>query len=81
MQDVHHVNSAKLERYLFLLTVLEENLAEYEDIKTDLNEVRVQTSATYEYRPQRGTSTDLSEVRVLTYHDKLRVLTSTSYEY
>ena len=49
MQDVHHVNSAKLERYLFLLTVLEENLAEYEDIKTDLNEVRVQTSARYEY--------------------------------
>ena len=75
------MNSAKLERYLFLLTVLEENLAEYEDIKTDLNEVRVQTSATYEYRPQRGTSTDLSEARVLTYHDKLRVLTSTSYEY
>ena len=38
-QDLRHLNTEKVEKYLFLLTVLENNLMEYDFIKKDLDKV------------------------------------------
>ena len=36
---MNHVNVQRLERYFMLLTALEDNLCEYQNIKADLQEV------------------------------------------
>ena len=39
LQDLRYMNTEKVEKYLFLLTILESNLMEYDRIKKDLEKV------------------------------------------
>ena len=57
-QDVNHINLAKLEHYLLLITALEDNLAEYMDIKKDLTEVSVSVCLTGHYLNWKKASLD-----------------------
>ena len=43
---MNHVNVQRLERYFMLLTALEDNLCEYQNIKADLQEVTEADGAT-----------------------------------
>jgi len=43
LQDFKGLSIDKLERYFLVLAALDENLAEYKDIKSDLEQVKTRT--------------------------------------